>query len=148
MRKPEQVLIIPYKMENNSVWYAVFKREDLGAWQGLAGGVEENETPLQAAIRESYEEAKLPDTLKYIQLDSLSTIPVNFIHGNYFWGKDVYNVVEYCFGVNTKKNKIILSSEHTEYKWVTYEEAFGILKWDSNRNALWELNEKIKNNVI
>ncbi|RAN74917.1 NUDIX pyrophosphatase, partial [Bacillus sp. SRB_28] len=32
---------------------------------------------------------------------------------------------------------------HSEYKWVTYEEAREILKWDSNRVAIWELHQRL-----
>ena len=32
-----------------------------------------------------------------------------------------------------------LSEEHTEFRWVSYELVLGLLKWDSNRNVLWEL---------
>ena len=31
-------------------------------------------------------------------------------------------------------------------EWLTYEDAKKILNWDSNRNALWELNWKLTNN--
>ena len=29
-------------------------------------------------------------------------------------------------------------------EWLTYEEAIKKLTWDSNKNALWELNERLK----
>lgn len=30
-------------------------------------------------------------------------------------------------------------------EWLNYEEAIKKLKWDSNKNALWELNYKLNN---
>ena len=144
MRKPIQVLVLPYKYENEKIYYLIFKRSDLKVWQGIAGGVEANETVLMAAKREGFEEAGIPLNKKYIRLESKSTIPVNFIYGNFYWGKDVYNAVEYCYGVCINNVDIVISEEHLEYKWVTCEEAFKMFKWDSNRNALWELNEKLK----
>jgi dATP pyrophosphohydrolase len=144
MRQPIQVLVLPYKHENKKIKYAIFRREDLDVWQGIAGGVEEGETYLEAGRREANEEASIPLDREYILLDSKSTIPVNFIQGNFLWGKDVYNAIEYCFGVCVDDVELIISDEHQEYKWVDYEEAFKLFKWDSNRNALWELNERIK----
>jgi len=144
MREPKQILVLPYKHENNSILYAIYKREDLGVWQGIAGGVEEGESCLEAAKREANEESAIPYNCKFIQLDSMSTIPVNFIHGNFFWGKDVYNVKEYCYGVCIDNIEIKISLEHTEMQWVNFDTAFRLLKWDSNRNALWELNERLK----
>ena len=99
MRKPIQVLILPYKYEKENIYFLIFKRADLKVWQGIAGGVEENETVLMAAKREAFEEAGIPINKKYIRLESKSTIPVNFIYGNFYWGNDVYNAVEYCYGV-------------------------------------------------
>ena len=144
MRKPIQVLVLPYKHVDESVQYAVFKRDDLGVWQGIAGGVEDGETVFQACKREANEEAGIPYNAKYIKLSSKSTIPVNFIYGDFYWGKDIYNATEYCFGVCADNIDLVLSDEHKEMKWLKYEDAFKKFKWDSNRNALWELNEKVK----
>lgn len=146
MRKPIQVLVLPYKRENGKILFLVLKRSDLNVWQGVAGGVEENESILEAAKREANEEAGISFTNKYIKLESNSTIPVNFISGNFYWGEDIYNVTEYCFGVCVVNDNIELSSEHNEFKWLSYDDAFKLFKWDSNRNALWELNERLKRN--
>jgi len=40
------------------------------------------------------------------------------------------------------------SKEHLEYKWVSIKEAQTILCWDSNKTALWELEERIKLNDL
>ena len=147
MRKPMQVLVLPYKYSDGNILYAIFKRSDLNVWQGIAGGVEGDETPLEACKREAHEEAMIPYDSQYIILDSHSTIPTNFIYGNFYWGEDIFNVIEYCFGVCVNNFDIVISSEHTEIKWVSYEVAFELFKWDSNRNALWELNERLKRNL-
>jgi len=57
-------------------------------------------------------------------------------------------VTERAFGVYLDDDQIItLSSEqHTECRWVSYEEAARLLRWDSNRTALWELNERLRRN--
>lgn len=133
MRKPIQVLVFPYRHNKDNIEFAIFKRKDLNVWQGIAGGVEEKETILEACKREANEEAGIP-------LEKT----VNFINGNFQWGNDIFNVTEYCFGVCVDKIILTLSSEHTEMRWVNYETAFKLFEWDSNRNALWELNERIK----
>nr|MBF4327696.1 NUDIX pyrophosphatase [Vibrio anguillarum] len=35
-------------------------------------------------------------------------------------------------------------SEHTEFRWCNATEASELLKYDSNRIALWELSERLK----
>lgn len=59
-------------------------------------------------------------------------------------GEDVFVIKEYCFGVDVNGQEIVLNDEHPEYKWLSYEEAKKLLKWDSDKTALWELNERLK----
>ena len=57
-RAPFQVLIYPYRrIHEDGFEYAVFKRADEGFWQGISGGGEDGESPLEAARREAFEEA-------------------------------------------------------------------------------------------
>jgi len=145
MRAPYQVLIFPYIKTGQKVKYCVFKRKDMKVWQAISGGGEEDETPLESAKREAKEEAGVSSENKFFQLSSMATIPVEAIRG-FLWGEDVLVVPEHAFGVEVKDEKIDIKDEHTEYKWGTYEEVSKELKWDSNKNALWELNHRILNN--
>ena len=143
-RAPFQVLIFPfYRNKNNQREYAIFKRSDLGYWQGVAGGGEEGETPLQSAKRETWEETDIPRKSQFILLDSVATIPVVNVVGEFLWGDEVFVIPEYCFGVEVRSRELTLSKEHCEYKWVGYDDAMKMLKWDSNKNALWELNQRL-----
>lgn len=148
MRAPFQVLVFPYtEKKNQDFKYCIFKRKDMKVWQAISGGGEEGETPLESAKRESKEEADIPAKNKFFQLSSIATIPVEAIRG-FLWGEDILVVPEYSFGVEVKDENIGLKDEHTEYKWGTYEEISEKLKWDSNKNALWELNHRILNNKL
>ena len=40
--------------------------------------------------------------------------------------------------------ELALSQEHDMIRWLSFEEATRLLTWDSNRVALWELNERLK----
>jgi dATP pyrophosphohydrolase len=144
-RSPFQVLVFPYRLiANQGPLYCIFKRnpETGGYWQGIAGGGEQGETPLDAAKREAHEEANISPNNAYMQLDSLVTIPVEKVCG-FLWGSDILVIPEYSFGVKLLDENIILSNEHTEYKWVGYKTAYEMLHWDSNKNALWELNYRV-----
>lgn len=141
MRAPFQVLVIPFRSTGPALEFAVLKRSDAGFWQFVAGGGQVGETPLQAARRETAEETGITGDLR--PLDSQATVPKDCFRAAESWGEDVYVIPEYCFAVPVVGEDIRLSSEHTEYRWVPYERACSLLKWDSNRNALWELNQRL-----
>ena len=144
-RAPFQILVLPYQITlNNEVLYALFKRDlsSGGYWQGIAGGGRNSESPLEAAKRETLEEAGIDRGNEYIRLDSCAMIPVVNVCG-FRWGKDVLVIPEHCFGVKIEGKQLQLSPEHTEYKWLDYSHAMEILYWDSNKCALWELNHRV-----
>ena len=79
-----------------------------------------------------------------MKLDSQTTIPVANITGEFTWGEDVFVVLEYSFAINIGDRQIELSNEHETMQWCNYEEAMSKLEYDSNKTALWELNERLK----
>jgi dihydroneopterin triphosphate diphosphatase len=138
------VLIYPYcRIHEDRFEYAVFKRADEGFWQGISGGGEDGESPLEAARREAFEEAGLAPDLDFLQLDTVDSIPVTFYRDSQLWGDDVYVVPQYCFGVRADHQVITLSWEHTEYCWLPYEEARARVKYDGSKTALWELDRRL-----
>ena len=144
-RAPFQVLVFPYRSVSDSGYeYAVFRRADLGFWQGIAGGGEDAETPLEAAKREAFEEGGIPRQSRFLPLDSTATIPVVDIAGYLLWGDDVSVVPEHCFGVEANGLEITLSHEHLDARWVVYAAARALLKYDSNKTALRELDLRLR----
>lgn len=142
MRAPYQILLFPFIEEKDNVLYALFKREDMDVWQGIAGGGENDENPLETAKREASEEGEIPLDSKYMRLSSIATVPVVNVCG-FNWGEEIAVIPEYSFGVQLKSRRIKIGHEHTQYEWLTYDEALKRLKWDSNRTALWELNHRL-----
>ncbi len=142
MRQPHQILAFPYKRDKNGeLLYAIFCRTGkTERWQGIAGGVEENESFIEACKREANEEANISYDAKVIELESISTMPVVNVTKEFLWGENVGLIYEHCFGIDAQNEELKLSHEHTKMKWLSYEEAKKVLKWDSNKNALWELN--------
>ena len=147
MRAPYQVLVIPYKFVHNAIEYCVFHRADLDQWQFIAGGGEDDETPLESAKRETFEEGGVIAN-NWIELKSLSYIPATVISKNcrLHWSKDIYVIPEYTFAFECE-DEIKLSHEHTECVWLTYDEAVEKLKWDSNKTALYELDRRLSDKL-
>jgi dATP pyrophosphohydrolase len=140
--------VLPYRRRAKGQFeVALFKRADEGWWQFIAGGGEADETPLQAAQREAHEEAGISLTSQFIRLQSQCTVPVVGVTGGFTWGEDVYVIPEYCFAVEVDE-EIVLSHEHSDCRWASYAETGPLLRWDSNRNALWELRERLQRPLI
>ncbi len=145
-RAPFQVLVIPYFILSPSeILYAVFRRlmDGRGCWQAIAGGGEDDETPEQAARREAWEEAGIEPHSDYLALNCMAMIPVVNVAG-FSWGENVLVIPEYCFGVQAPTRQLRLSGEHLECRWLAFEDAHAQLTWDSNKNALWELNHRLR----
>ena len=149
-RAKYQVLVLPYKKQDGKILYCIFKRSDMDAWQFIAGGGEEEDaSPLVSAKREAYEEAHILPDAKYDVLETTCSISTEgFKKSRQIWGKTCLVIPEYCFAVETAGAEIKISREHTCFEWVDYQTALGRLKYDSNKTALWELDNKIRLGMI
>ena len=149
-RLPFQVLVYLYRPVGDGRFeYALMQRADRGFWQGIAGGGESKpdgtaETPLEAAQRETLEETGLTPQGPFIQLQTVEPIPVTEFAGRANWPADLYVVPQHCFGVQASGAEPRLSREHTACRWLPFEEAYRLLKFDGNRTALWELNCRLR----
>lgn len=144
-RAPTNVLVFPFRRTApGAVEYAVFRRAGGEVWQGVAGGAEQGESAEDAARREMLEETGISPETGWVFLDAMATVPVNMFADRRAWGPDIYVVTEWAFGVELPPAaKLKLSAERAEMRWAPYAKAAVLLKWDSNRTALWELNERL-----
>lgn len=148
MRAEFQVLVIPFVIsKKEKLKVAVFKRNDEGYWQFIAGGGEGDETALETAQREAYEEAGIAKDSRYFKLDAMAMIPKSHFR-DHKSKTGLYVIPEYCFGVLIESKALPRSGEHSEYSWMSYEEATDRLRYDSNKTALWELRERIRDGSI
>ena len=148
-REPLQVIVIPFRRKNEGEFeFAVFHRSDGSGWQFISGGAEDQEDALQAARREAEEEASIPSDAPLIRLDSRASVPRTAFTPIDNWPEDIFVVPEFSFAVELRDQKLILSHEHDEVRWLSFKEATKLLTWDSNQTALWELNERLVDNRV
>ena len=145
MRAPFQILVIPFRRTERGPEFCVLRRSDAGWWQFVAGGGEDDESTLEAAERETSEEIGIAAKGRLVPLDSMATVPKDSFAAADEWGDDLYVVPEHYFAIDVGADEPALSAEHTEYKWASHNEAREMLHWDSNRNGLWELSERLLN---
>ena len=146
-RAKYQVLVIPYLKTENDILYCVFKRTDMDdCWQFIAGGGEtEDENPMASAKREAQEEANISPDAHFTALETTCSISTEcFKNARSVWGEECLVIPEYSFAVEVKKEDIFISHEHSNFEWVDYDTAKQRLKYDSNKVALWELDNKIR----
>ena len=133
MRLPIQVQAILFRESNEKIQYLVMKRtpEREGFWQPVTGGLEEGETRVEALRREVLEETGIKDFVRIIE----------DVH--YFEYSDSHFIKEYVFGAEiSSTEKVVLDgSEHSEFRWCSFQEALDLLKWKENKEALLRLNE-------
>ena len=53
------------------------------------------------------------------------------------WDKNIFVIPEYSFAFECNADPTI-SREHCEYKWLPYDVGRKLLKWDSNKVAMYE----------
>ncbi|HUT73603.1 MAG TPA: NUDIX domain-containing protein [Armatimonadota bacterium] len=143
-RAPFQVLVFPFRVtRENAYEYALFQRADASYWQGIAGGGEGDESAIEAARREAYEEAGIPLCAPFYELDFRGCVPVTAFSDRDTWDARLSVIPEYCFGVEFA-GPIHISPEHSATMWLPYKECERRLHWDSNRVALRELDERLR----
>ena len=142
-RAPFQVLVFPFRRDQaGRPEYAIFRRADNDAWQGIAGGGEDDETPMDAAIREAREEAGVT-AAAVLQLAIVGAVADENFRDRGSWDSALREIPEYAFGVAPESQALSLSSEHREFVWLSVEEALTRLEWESNRTALRELHRRL-----
>ena len=122
--------IVYYNNKKND-WEFLLLRRSMntiypGTWQGVTGKIENSETPYKTALRELEEETGLK---------AYRLFTVDKVNMFYDAKKDTMNLIP-VFGVIVQSNDIILSKEHTEYKWCDLNETIKLITWDQQKKGV------------
>ncbi len=135
VRLPIQVEGIIFCKTDEGIKYLLLKRSKKkgGFWQAITGGLEEGETLKESLLRELREETSI-NNIKNI-------IDTGF---SFQFKKDNLWLTEYVYAIEVPEQyNLILSEEHEEYRWVLFEEALKLLKWNTNKEAFKKVNDII-----
>jgi dihydroneopterin triphosphate diphosphatase len=115
-------------------------------WQSVTGSIEDSETPLQAAIREVFEETGLDATQYDLQDWHASNVYEIYPHWRHRYAPGIIENTEHLFGLELPSPLPIKLSpnEHIQYEWVDWREAAKrVFSW-TNVDALKRLGEKYR----
>ncbi|PID82933.1 MAG: NUDIX domain-containing protein [Clostridiales bacterium] len=118
--KKDKILILKRSIRNKKVE---------GLWELPGGGVDYNENPNHAIIREIKEE---------VGIDAKSVTPKYIFHIK----KDKGKILGITYLITFDNSNITLSKEHLEYKWVNKDELNNYKLIDSLKNELMNFFKK------
>lgn len=116
----------------------ISKDSSVPFWQPITGGIEKNESSLEACMREVIEETGLIINEQDL-IGWKETIRVNL---------PTINIKKSLFLGIINECEIIISEEHDQYKWVSPKSVSRSLYWDSNRDAWGKIQTLIQSEYI
>lgn len=128
MQLPIKIEGIMYAIKDGAFSFLIIKRspEDGGFWQPLTETMEEGETILGSLRRGLAEEVGVADAKSF----------TDQIYRFEFKNKSDHSITEFVYGVElAPEQKITLSHEHTDFAWLSYEDAVAKLEKENNRKS-------------
>lgn len=128
--------LVPYEKKKGILYFLVLKNSHTKLWEFPKGIVEDKESILRAAIRETIEETGLDFTLEKQNILS----PMSYSYSTSNGLKEVF-----LFPIHTsfENKKIIISNEHSSFKIIPFSEVLKLIKRCDLRKLLFELKTRL-----
>jgi dATP pyrophosphohydrolase len=130
--------VYPFRRVEKGVEFLLLKRVAGvrlgGTWQAVHGRIEAGEAAWQAALRELKEETGLTP---------LGFWQIEFVNTFYLATEDRILICP-CFAAEIAADvDVVLSDEHTDFRWEPVEQALETFMWPGQRRAVREILEEI-----
>ena len=139
--KSDLVEVHLFRIENNELQFLLLKRSVHkiypGLWQMVSGHIKKGETAVQTALRELQEETGFKPFRLWVAPN---------INSFYSPDEDSVSIIP-VFAAQVKDNNVLISDEHSEFKWVNSEEAKTILAWEGQRRSVDIIKEYFTNQM-
>jgi dATP pyrophosphohydrolase len=120
-----------FRIKKNKIEFLLLKRAENeiypGLWQMVSGTIHEGEIAYQTALREIYEETNL-------KAEKLWVVPN--INSFYSPEKNYISLLPVFVAKVKVSAQVMISDEHTEFKWVTRVKAKKMLAWVGQRKSV------------
>ncbi len=125
-----------FREKDNDIEFLLMKRAKsesyAGVWQMITGKVRGNEKAFETALREIKEETALIPEKFWV---------VPFVNSFYSHDDNSVCMVPVFAALVRSNSDIIISSEHSEYKWVNKDQAKKMLAWQGQRTSVETIYE-------
>ena len=125
---------IVFYIENGKVYYLLLKHSSY--WGFPKGKIEENETELESAKRELFEETSIKDIEIFDFREE--------IHYKYHFNGKFIRKKLVLFLAKAKDKKFCISYEHLAGGWFDFQTALKLVRYENNKKVLIKANEYIK----
>lgn len=119
-----------FRKKNDELEFLLLKRSENenygGIWQMVTGSIDENEKASDAALREIKEETGFTP-------EKLWVVPN--VNSFYSPEKDAVIIIP-VFAALVNNGNVVISPEHSEFKWVDKETAKSLLAWNGQRKSV------------
>lgn len=130
------------RKNSNSLEFLLLKRATHqnypGIWQMVTGTINDNELAYNTALREIKEETGLNPEKLWI---------VPNINSFYSPERDVIIMIPVFAALVSNNVEIIISPEHSEYKWVKKDDAIKLLSWNGQRTSVETIHQYFTSEV-
>lgn len=132
---------VAYRETGRGVEIAIIAMNPSGRWQLPKGLIDPGETPEQAAVREVREEAGIDTEL----LSEIHTIDYWFVSDWDEIRRRIHKTVHFYLLRYISGDVADHDHEVLESRWVTIEEALGLLAFDSEKEVVQKAKEALAN---
>lgn len=141
-KTPISVLVVIYTQQGEVL---LLERADcVGAWQSVTGSIEANETLLETAAREVFEETGIEASLHVLSDWQQQNYYEIYAHWRHRYAPEIKHNTEHVFGLQLNHIVPITLSprEHLNHQWLTWHDAAVKVFSPSNRAAILQLSER------
>ena len=139
--RPENLRLIKVMIHDDDRVLLLHRRPERGNfWQPITGGIEDGESPAEAARREVLEETGHrgePEEIGITQSFMIESQFLNSRHGSPVIASEIGFAAELDSALPIHLDV----EEHDEYGWFTFREAYERIRWTDDREALERLEE-------
>lgn len=137
---PVIIQSIVYRKKGQEFEILLLKRttERGGFWNVVNGTLELKDSVINCRKRELFEETGIQDVVNWSD---------EIYRFNFKYHGDVFVVVVFAANV-FEDQKVVINNEHTEYRWVSFDKAINLLKFDDDKTALQNFRGKLRNDKL